>query len=137
MKNNCSIINSNTISDDYDRRIFGKNIAVLRSHMGITQKEAAEKLKINISTYSKYEQGKTTPNIDNLCKIVQLYNISSDLLIFAKRNDLILYIDKNTKNEIFFETLIAKCRLMSDEDKARMAFLADKINAEKNLITSI
>lgn len=41
----------------------------LRLEKGLLQKEMAKKLNVSLSTYSKYEQGTSTPNKENLIKI--------------------------------------------------------------------
>lgn len=123
--------NKYNMSGDYDRTKFAKNITMLRLHKGLTQKEVSDELNISISTYSLYEQGKTTPTIDKLHKIVQYYKISSDLLMYADTYDLICFTMAGVKNNVFLETLTEKCALMSDENKGRVVNLINRINAEK------
>lgn len=53
---------------------FKISLAAARVNAGLTQKEAAEKLEINIGTMQNWENGKTTPNAENFIKLCKLYN---------------------------------------------------------------
>ena len=52
---------------------FKISLAAARVNAGLTQKEAAEKLEINIGTMQNWENGKTTPNAENFIKLCKLY----------------------------------------------------------------
>jgi toxin-antitoxin system, antitoxin component, xre family len=47
----------------------------LRLEKGLLQKEMAKKLNVSLSTYSKYEQGTSTPNKENLIKIWNFFGV--------------------------------------------------------------
>lgn len=51
------------------------NLKKLRKETGLTQVQVAEKLNIERSTYTYYETGKTTPNLNTIMAIAKLYNI--------------------------------------------------------------
>lgn len=54
-----------------------------------TQLEVANYLGIKQSSYQSYETGNTEPNVENLCKLADLYNVSVDYLIGrAIKNDI-------------------------------------------------
>ena len=53
----------------------------LRKVNGYTQSEVAELLNVSRSTLSKYEKGLLMPNIENLIKLADLYNVSCDYLL--------------------------------------------------------
>lgn len=63
--------------------------------MGITQREAAEKLDCSILSYGKYERGEREPSIDMLKKMARLFNVNVDYLIgnidTLDRNELTNY----------------------------------------------
>lgn len=46
-----------------------------------TQKEVADFLGIDRTTYVKYEKGQTEPNINNLKKLADYFNVTTDYLI--------------------------------------------------------
>lgn len=56
-----------------------------RDRLGLSQKEAAEKIGISIDALSKYERGKTFPNIPVLKRIEQVYGVEYSQLIFFKQ----------------------------------------------------
>lgn len=55
-------------------------IKELRIEKGYTEKDVAEYLNINISTYRSYETGNKVPNTNNLQKLRELYNLKAELL---------------------------------------------------------
>lgn len=64
----------------------------LRKQNRLTQSEIAEKLYITQNGYSNYENGKTEPNIETLCKLADLYNVTLDYLVGRNYNDGIGYL---------------------------------------------
>ncbi len=54
----------------------------IRINAGLTLAEASEKIGISSSTLFNYEHYKTTPDTDNLKKIMQVYNVSYDEIRF-------------------------------------------------------
>ena len=53
----------------------------LRKESGKTQKELASYLGMTQAGYQKYENMKTEPNINNLIKLADLYNVSVDFIL--------------------------------------------------------
>ena len=47
-----------------------------RVNKGLTQKEAAKQLKINVSTLVSYESGKSFPSVEVINRIEQLYGLT-------------------------------------------------------------
>lgn len=62
------------------------SLAAARVNADLTQKEAAKKLKINVSTLQNYETGKTCPNWDMIHRMESLYGIPMDYLNFQKNS---------------------------------------------------
>lgn len=58
-----------------------------RDRLGLSQKEAAEKIGISIDALSNYERGKTFPNIPVLKRIEQVYGVEYSQLIFLNSNN--------------------------------------------------
>lgn len=59
---------------------LAENLKTSRKKLGYTQQQIAEKLKITQSTYAGYETGRSTPNIEILRKIADIYDTSLDIL---------------------------------------------------------
>ncbi len=52
-----------------------------RHSAGLTQQQVADNLKIERSTYTYYETGKTKPDINTLVKIAKVFNIDYTCLL--------------------------------------------------------
>lgn len=62
-------------------QILGKKIAKLRRANRMTQKELADKLSVSAKSISKWETGRSFPNIIWLPKIAAVFAITVDELI--------------------------------------------------------
>lgn len=60
---------------------FAENIKSIRLNAGLTQQELAEKLNLDRSAVSHYENGDSTPTVKTLCKISELFEISIENLL--------------------------------------------------------
>lgn len=66
----------------------GNRIYQLRKISGITQEQLAEKLNVSRQTVSKWESGGTTPDLEGIIKISQIFNVSLDDLLLDKEADV-------------------------------------------------
>lgn len=69
---------------------IGKNITTLRTNMGMTQEELADKLFVSRQTVSKWESDTMLPSIENLANISKLFNCNFE--------DLCLHTIEDIKN---------------------------------------
>jgi len=60
---------------------LGEKIEELRSDNGLSQKELAKMLKVAASTISHYETDTHSPDLENLVKIADMFNVSLDYLL--------------------------------------------------------
>ena len=60
---------------------FNEKLLNLRKEKGLSQEELGEKLGVTRQTVSKWELGSTSPKLDDLTKISELFNISIDELV--------------------------------------------------------
>ena len=60
---------------------FCENLKLARNGSGLTQRQVADKLGVVESCYAKWEQGRAEPNVDNLRKLSEIFDISLDDLI--------------------------------------------------------
>ncbi|EDS72973.1 DNA-binding helix-turn-helix protein [Anaerofustis stercorihominis DSM 17244] len=67
--------------------IFSDNLKKFRKLKNFKQKEIAEMLEIDTSTYSNYENGKREPNILTIKKIAKILNVSGDDLLGIKSKE--------------------------------------------------
>ena len=82
--------------------IFGDNIKRLRKNKGLKQQEIAELLGIKRNTYSDWENGKTEPKLENVIKIAQIFNTTTDKLLgvdfFRTEGTITSFADSNLTN---------------------------------------
>lgn len=64
--------------------MLGKNLKKLRYQCGLTQKQVADLLTVDRSTYTYYETGRTRPDVDMIVKIAKIYKVSCDELLDYK-----------------------------------------------------
>ncbi len=66
--------------------MIGENLKLLRKRRKLSQEELASELSLTRSSYSGYENGVAEPNLDNLIKFSNFFNISLDKLIKVELN---------------------------------------------------
>lgn len=64
--------------------IFSEQLKKLRAQKQLSQDNLAEKLYISRQAISKWENGDATPDLDNLIKLAEIFDISLDELILGK-----------------------------------------------------
>lgn len=64
------------------------SLAAARVNAGLSQKQAAEKLKISNKTLGNWENGKAYPNVMQMNNICELYSIPYDNIILLPNKPL-------------------------------------------------
>lgn len=85
------------------KNYFCENLKYLRSSLNISQKEIANYLKLNPSSYSNYESGRREPGIDALIKISDFLNVEIDKLLtenLSNNVDFLKDIQNKFSNDI-------------------------------------
>lgn len=67
-------------------------LATLRKQLGLSQEDLADKLNISRQAVCKWESGQSTPDIDNLKILSQIFNVSVDNLL--NNNEDIVYLNQ-------------------------------------------
>lgn len=67
------------------RSLFSDRLRMLRKASNMTQKQVAQKLSIDRSTYAYYEIDKTKPDYETLMRISRIFNVSVDYLLGRER----------------------------------------------------
>lgn len=57
----------------------------IRLACGFSQREVADALMVNRSTYSYYESGKTSPDVQTLRILAKLYGVPATVFMFPER----------------------------------------------------
>ena len=84
---------------------FSERLSVMRKKASLTQAEVAEKLNVSFQAVSQWERGETTPEIDKLPELADLYGVTTDW---------ILGIEKEEVKDFSFEFPLAE-RLFDEE----------------------
>jgi transcriptional regulator with XRE-family HTH domain len=66
------------------QRDLGNIISELRKKAGMTQQDLADKLNITDKAISKWERGLSSPDIDTIPRIAQIFGVTSEELLNAK-----------------------------------------------------
>ena len=101
--------------------MLATHLRLLREKNGLTQKQVAEMLNIDRSTYAYYESGKTRPDILTIAKLARLYRISTDFLLDVRIPSLQMELHDERVDYQSFQT-------------ARAQYLSDLSREEQNLI---
>lgn len=59
---------------------FAKNLRFLRRRAELSQSELGDKLATDYNTISRYENGKSTPKLDALTKLAQVFGVGIEAL---------------------------------------------------------
>lgn len=65
-----------------------EQLKILRKQKGLYQKDVANFLGVDRTTYVKYENGVSEPDNDTLVKLAELFNVSVDYLLGRETNDI-------------------------------------------------
>lgn len=79
---------------------IGKTLKEKRTEYQLTQEELSEKIFVSRKTISNWETGKTTPDIDSLIRLANLFHLSLDNLLL-EGSDIV----ENIKNDMELKTL--------------------------------
>ena len=60
---------------------IGNKINQLRKLSGMTQEQLAEKLNVSRQTISKWESGSSSPDIESVVKVSEIFQVSLDDLL--------------------------------------------------------
>ncbi|MBR7100422.1 MAG: helix-turn-helix transcriptional regulator [Clostridia bacterium] len=62
-------------------KIFQERLKEMRKIYGYTQRQMAEFLNISQPSYIRYENGSAEPSQENLLKISEIFDVSTDYLL--------------------------------------------------------
>lgn len=81
--------------------MFGDRLKQVRTQNELTQAELAKKLGISTSAIGMYEQNRREPSADIILKILDIFGLSSDWLLYGRETTLKQNTMYNTKTEDF------------------------------------
>lgn len=76
---------------------FKNQLKFLRTASKLTQKEVADFIGVKRVAYTSYESGRTSPNLETVVKLANLYNVTTDFLLnnFTNANAVLSDISSN------------------------------------------
>ena len=102
-------------------KALGERIQLRRRQLGLSQNEAAEKLDLSTSFYSRLERGERVASIETLIKMAKYYELSLDFLLqeslaqdFSQMQKAELAQAFTGKSEMQTEQLINWLSVLSD-----------------------
>ncbi|MGA1825017.1 MAG: helix-turn-helix domain-containing protein [bacterium] len=92
---------------------LSEKIKILRKEKGWSQYQLGEKVGVHEKHVSKWENGKVIPGSDALKKLVELFKVSSDYLLFdnVPRNEHIKFTDPEIVEQL------EKIEKLANEDR--------------------
>ena len=75
---------------------IGEKISILRRQKGMSQKQLAEQLMISPQAVSRWEQDENLPDLDNILRLSNIFDVSTDYLL---KNGEFTTADATPKNE--------------------------------------
>lgn len=97
---------------------FGTRLANLRREHNLTQNDIADRLNISAQAVSKWENDLTSPDIDTLLKLADIFDITVDELLGKKKKET-LYVPTEERKDI--NKLMLRIRVLSaDGDKVNV-----------------
>ncbi len=119
--------------------MLATHLRLLREKNGLTQKQVADMLNIDRSTYAYYESGKTRPDILTIAKLARLYRISTDFLLDVKLPSLQMELrDERAEYQGASSTCVKYLSDLSKDEQDLILFyrqLEDKKSAFRRLQT--
>lgn len=78
---------------------LGLRLKEVRIRKKLTQKQVADRISLDTSTISGYENNIKTPSLEVLIKLALLYNVSSDYLLGIDNRPMI-YVDGLAQKQV-------------------------------------
>ena len=78
-------------------------LRMLRHRAGLTQKQLADMLELDRSSYTYYETGKSTPTVPAFTRISDLYGVSMGTMMGESQESLVRAMDASHRMKVLEE----------------------------------
>ncbi|MDE7454029.1 MAG: helix-turn-helix domain-containing protein, partial [Clostridia bacterium] len=68
------------MTEENKEEVFVKNLKSLRTINKLSQKQVADKLGVPVSTYANWEQGRRMPSINEIYKLIKVFETDANEL---------------------------------------------------------
>jgi transcriptional regulator with XRE-family HTH domain len=80
---------------------IGEKLKELRLEIQLSQKKIANLLNISVTTYAGYEQGYREPNLENVKKLCEIFDVTAGYLLDIENEDGTKAYKNNTYKDNF------------------------------------
>ena len=101
-----------------DKNFKMDNLREIREKKGITQINLSIEIEVSQEMISHYEIGESKPNIDNLMKLADYFNCSTDYLL--NRTNIPTMVKDLDKDNTVTADILYKYNALSDENKQHL-----------------
>lgn len=112
---------------------IGESLRKVRKEHNLKQKDIAEAIGIDRSTYSFYETGKTNPPIETMCALAKIYNVTIGYLIGKEANNPELRVRANAVSSAVDPIAL----LNEDEQKLLIYYRLAQENSKKEILDEV
>lgn len=95
---------------------FNNKLYELRKQKGFSQEELANRLNVSRQTISKWEVGESTPDMEKLIAISDLFEISLDELVKGEKQETIDTTEQIMRSELYSDI---KEHVLTDDNKKK------------------
>ena len=95
---------------------FNNKLYELRKQKGLSQEELANRLNVSRQTVSKWEVGESTPDMEKLVAMSDLFGISLDELVLDKKENQSVASEQVVKSELYSDI---KEHVLTEENKKK------------------
>ena len=109
-----------------------QNIKIMRKRKGMNQAELAHAIEQSPSSISMYERAERSPDLDTLCRIAEVFEVSLIELIFdinVTENDLIFL--NMIHKEPYLMVFLDRIRSLSKEDREMILALSSGLTVHR------
>jgi transcriptional regulator with XRE-family HTH domain len=96
---------------------FNNKLYELRKQKGFSQEELANRLNVSRQTISKWEVGESTPDMEKLVAISDLFEVSLDELVKGEESKMAEPSERIVKSELYSDI---KEHVLTDDNKKRV-----------------
>lgn len=120
-----------------DGTTLAERLLTLRGEKNLTQEETAERLGVSNKTYSKWETGATSPDLETLVKLARFFGVTADNLLGLSGTSAPTFedavraeVERNPDNPAeavfrMYETLISSSRRALEDGGGHRTWLPD------------
>ncbi len=95
---------------------FNNKLYELRKQKGLSQEELANRLNVSRQTVSKWEIGESTPDMEKLVAIGDLFGVSLDELVLDKTSEASAPAEHVVRSELYSDI---KEHVLTDENRKK------------------